>query len=179
MQILDAFKKYEELMDKLYDLTFKYHNAFGKLEQQIVKESILEEKVSDEEKEEIETKITELETKISEVQKDLINHVKMMETLLKRDDNALQEKAVDRINRIHISTMVEYNGCITFLKDLKNNYGDWNFSKVEIGNTIGKECRKLNEVIGLYNEKNLNDVDYKVLNVIEAKKIAEEEASKV
>lgn len=56
MQILDAFKKYEELMDKLYNLTFKYHNAFGKLEQQIVKESILEEKVSDEEKEEIETK---------------------------------------------------------------------------------------------------------------------------
>lgn len=177
-KVLKSFKIYHDLMYKLSNLYFDYHIAFNQLEQQIFKESVLNEKVSDEEKREIENEISDLENNISKVQSSISSHLKIMETLLKKENVALQETEANRINRMHISTIEDYNVCIQQLKSLEKEYKDWDFSKVSFSQ-IDAEKMKLNIAIKKYNDNNLKLMDYKLYDVFEAQRIAKEEAVKV
>lgn len=56
-KVLKSFKTYHDLMYKLSNFYFDYYRAFNQLEQQVFKESVLNEKVSAEEKEEIESEL--------------------------------------------------------------------------------------------------------------------------
>ena len=82
-------------MYKLSNLYFDYYRAFNQLEQQVFKESVLNEKVSDEEKEDIENKISDLENNISKILSSISSHLKIMEILLKKENVALQETEVN------------------------------------------------------------------------------------
>ena len=174
-KILESFKIYHSLMYKLSNLYFDYYRAFNQLEQQIFEESVLNEKISDEEKEEVENKISDLEDNISKVLVSISSHLKIMEALLKKENNALQEKEAKKINRMHISTMGDYNSCIQRLKSLEKEYEKWDFSKVDFSQTDAEKM-KLNIAIKKYNDNNLKMMDYKLYDVFEAQKIAKEEA---
>lgn len=177
-KVLESFKIYHDLMYKLSNLYFDYSVTFNQLEQQVFKESVLNEKVSDEEKEEIENKISYLENNISKVQSLISSHLKIMETLLKKENSALQETEAEKINRMHISIMEDYNICIQLLKSLERNYKEWDFSKVNFSQ-IDAEKMKLNIAIKRYNDSNLKSVDYKLYDIFEAQKIAKEEANEI
>lgn len=177
-KVLKSFKIYHDLMYKLSNLYFDYSVTFNQLEQQIFKESVLNEKVSDEEKEEIENKISYLESNISKVQSLISSHLKIMETLLKKENGALQETEAEKINRMHISIMEDYNICIQLLKSLERKYKEWYFSKVNFSQ-IDTEKMKLNIAIKRYNDNNLKLMNYKLYDIFEAQKIAKEEANEI
>lgn len=177
-KVYKSFKTYHDLMYKLSNLYFDYSVTFNQLEQQAFKESVLNEKVSDEEKEEIENKISYLENNISKVQSLISSHLKIMETLLKKENNALQETEAEKINRMHISIMEDYNICIQLLKSLEKEYKEWDFSKVSFSQ-IDAEKMKLNIAIKKYNVNNLKLMDYKLYDIFEAQKIAKEEANEI
>ena len=174
-KVLKSFKTYHDLMYKLSNLYFDYYRSFNQLEQQIFKESVLNEKVSDREKEEIENKISDLENNISKILSSISSHLKIMEILLKKENVALQETEVNQVNRMHISTMGDYNTCIQRLKSLEREYKEWDFSKVNFSQT-DTEKMKLNIAIKKYNDNNLKLMDYKLYGVFEAQRIAKEEA---
>lgn len=175
-KVLESFKTYHDLMYKLSNLYFDYCGTFNQLEQQIFKESVLNEKVSDEEKGEIENKISDLENNISKVQSSISSHLKIMETLLKKENCALRETEAKKVNRMHISTMGDYNTCIQRLKSLEKEYEEWDFSKVSFSQ-IDAGKMKLNIAIKKYNDNNLKLMDYKLYDILEAQKIAKEEAN--
>lgn len=177
-KVLESFKIYHDLMYKLSNLYFDYSVTFNQLEQQIFKESVLNEKVSGEEKEEIENKISYLENNISKVQSLISSHLKIMETLLKKENSALQETEAEKINRMHISIMEDYNICIQLLKSLERKYKEWDFSKVNFSQ-IDTEKMKLNIAIKRYNDNNLKLMNYKLYDIFEAQKIAKEEANEI
>lgn len=177
-KVLESFKIYQDLMYKLSNLYFDYSVTFNQLEQQVFKESVLNEKVSDEEKEEIENKISYLENNISKVQSLISSHLKIMETLLKKENSALQEMEAEKINRMHISIMEDYNICIQLLKSLERKYKEWDFSKVNFSQ-IDTEKMKLNIAIKRYNDNNLKLMNYKLYDIFEAQKIAKEEANEI
>lgn len=177
-KVLESFKIYHDLMYELSNLYFDYSVTFNQLEQQVFKESVLNEKVSDEEKEEIENKISYLENNISKVQSLISSHLKIMETLLKKENSALQETEAEKINRMHISIMEDYNICIQLLKSLERKYREWDFSKVSFSQ-IDVEKMKLNIAIKKYNDNNLKLMDYKLYDIFEAQKIAKEEANEI
>lgn len=174
-KVLKSFKTYHDLMYKLSNLYFDYYRAFNQLEQQVFKESVLNEKVSDEEKEDIENKISDLENNISKILSSISSHLKIMEILLKKENVALQETEANQVNRMHISTMRDYNICIQRLKSLEKEYKEWDFSKVNFSQT-DTEKMKLNIAIKKYNDNNLKLMDYKLYDVFEAQRIAKEEA---
>ena len=174
-KVLKSFKTYHDLMYKLSNLYFDYYRAFNQLEQQVFKESVLNEKVSAEEKEEIENKISDLENNISKILSSISSHLKIMEILLKKENVALQETEANQVNRMHISTMGDYNICIQRLKSLEKEYKEWDFSKVNFSQT-DTEKMKLNIAIKKYNDNNLKLMNYKLYDVFEAQRIAKEEA---
>lgn len=177
-KVLESFKTYHDLMYKLSNLYFDYSVTFNQLEQQVFKESVLNEKVSDEEKEEIENRISYLENNISKVQSLVSSHLKIMETLLKKENSALQETEAEKINRMHVSIMEDYNICIQLLKSLERKYKEWDFSKVNFSQ-IDTEKMKLNIAIKRYNDNNLKLMNYKLYDIFEAQKIAKEEANEI
>lgn len=87
----------------------------------------------------------------------------------------MQEAETNQVNRMHISTMGDYNTCIQRLKSLEKEYKEWDFSKVNFSQT-DTEKMKLNIAIKKYNDNNLKLMDYKLYDVFEAQRIAKEEA---
>lgn len=172
-KLLIAFAKYKKLFEKLCSLYFQYKNCFNTMGQQIIRESILNEKISDEEKKEIENKIADLEIKIKSVKSEIENQIQIINSILEKEEPVI-ERACEKINRNHIDVMMQYNMCIVILKGLEKEYTDWDFSKVDFSK-IDKAKMKLNIGIKKYNETKLKKVEYKLLDTFEAQKIAREE----
>lgn len=172
-KLLIAFAKYKKLFEKLGSLYFQYRDYLNTLGQQIIRESILNEKVSDDEKEEIKNKIADLEIKIKSVKNEIENQIQIINSILEKEEPVI-ERACEKINRNHIDVMMQYNMCIAILKGLEKEYKDLDFSKVDFSQ-IDKAKMKLNIGIKKYNEIKLKKVEYKLLDTFEAQKIAREE----
>lgn len=173
IDVKKAFKEYSKLLEKLSNLLFEYDKCFRVMDNQALRENVLHEKVSDEEKEEIENKIVKLETEIQELVEKLISLENIMATLLEQDQ-ALDEKVVNIINRDHVSAMSEYNHVMARYNRICKDYKDYDFSCIDFFK-LENGRKKLNVAIKKYNQKFLSKEDYSLLSVYEATKVAKEE----
>ena len=176
--ILEDFKIYQSLIAELRALVFQYRQAFKQLENQVYKESILNERISNQDKKRVERRIFLLQERINGMLPEIEDHIQKMKNHLENEYIALTESEVEEINRKHISTMTLYINCVIELEDLKKNYKDWDFSCVSFYK-VDAEKAKLNSAIQQYNNTNLRLMDYKVYEVSEALKAARDEISNV
>lgn len=175
-KIVEAFKTYQTLVHELHKLYFQYVQLFNQLTRQYILEATFDESISEEEKSQTTDSIVQLEDDIQAIKTEISKHLQFMEFLLKRENVALQERAVFHLNRSHISTMVEYQTCITQFKNLQIQYEDYDFSKIDLY-SLEVEKTKLNIAIKEYNDKNLRLMDYKLYDISELLAIAKEESN--
>ena len=175
-KIVEAFKTYQSLIHELHKLYFQYIQLFNQLNRQCILEATFGESVPEEEKSQTDDNVVKLEEDIQKIKSEISKHLQFMEFLLKRENVALQERAVFHLNRSHISTMVEYQTCITQFKNLQIQYEDYDFSKIDLY-SLEVEKTKLNIAIKEYNDKNLRLMDYKLYDISELLAIAKEESN--
>lgn len=176
--ILEDFKVYQALMAELRSLVSQYRRAFKQLENQVYRESILNEEISDTDKKIVERRIFLLQERIDGLLPEIEDHIQKMKNHLKNEYVALTETEVEEVNRKHISTMTLYVSCVVELEDLEKDYKDWDFSCVSFYR-VDAEKAKLNSAIQQYNNTNLRLMDYKIYEVPEALKAARDETNNV
>lgn len=176
--ILEDFKVYQALMAELRSLVSQYRRAFKQLENQVYRESILNEEISDTDKKIVERRIFLLQERIDGLLPEIEDHIQKMKNHLKNEYVALTETEVEEVNKKHISTMTLYVSCVVELEDLEKDYKDWDFSCVSFYR-VDAEKAKLNSAIQQYNNTNLRLMDYKIYEVPEALKAARDETNNV
>lgn len=177
-KIVEAFKTYQSLIHELHKLYFQYIQLFNQLNRQCILEATFGESVPEEEKSQTDDNVVKLEEDIQKIKSEISKHFQFMEVLLKRENVALQERAVFNLNRSHISTMLEYQTCIQQFKNLQIQNEDYDFSKIDLS-PLEIEKKKLNIAIKEYNDKNLKLMDYKLYDVFEVQAIVKEESNKL
>lgn len=163
-EIVQAFEKYNRLTSKLYDLALNYSLCFRHLDQQTLKEIVLSEKISEEEKVEIEDKIAKLEIDIENVFIELLNCTNLILTLLERG-GIFNFNMINKINREHIEAMHHYENIISEFRLLEKHYTDYNFTNVIDFSKMEKQKVLLNNSIGKFNSKFLSASNIKLFSV--------------
>lgn len=168
-EIIQAFEKYNKLTSKLYNLTLEYSLCFKYLDQQTLKEVLLSEKVSEEEKAEIESKIAKLEISIENVFIELLNCTNLILTLLERG-GIFTFNMINKINREHVEAIHHYENVISEFKLLEKHYTDYNFANVVDFSKMEKQKVLLNNSISKFNLKFLSASDIKLFSVYDCEK---------
>lgn len=144
------FKEYKNLMMHLSTLFECWTTSYSLLEDQVFRENVLKEKLADQEKEELDKKITDLEFQIKNCENSIINIInKIKRTLERRLYYSLS--VINSINQEHIEAMKYYDRLIDDYKEAMIRFGKHNinisFVKLE------QSKLKLNTSIKDFNEK--------------------------
>lgn len=170
--IVNDFKTYRDLMKKLNMLYSQYQRLLNSLIMRRAEERVLNETISDEEKEEIEQDILDLENSIEGTIKDISRLLRYLNANLEKEYAALTEKEVYEANEYHINVMNEYFNCDDRLETLKKWYPNYDFSKIDFFSALEAKRTRLDIAIKRYNNFNLRLMEYKLLTSREAQAIA-------
>lgn len=170
--IVNDFKTYRDLMKKLNMLYSQYQRLLNSLIMRRAEERVLNETISDEEKEEIEQDILDLENSIEGTIKDISRLLRYLNANLEKEYAALTEKEVYEANEYHINVMNEYFNCDDRLETLKKWYPNYDFSKIDFFSALEAKRTRLDIAIKRYNNFNLRLMEYKLLTGREAQAIA-------
>lgn len=177
-KIVEDFKKYQQLMLTLDSLYSRYLSLLRRVEVRFDRERVLNEKISDEEMSDIEQEVLDLELKIEDAAKELNEHVRLMKDDLARENVALPESEINKVNSRHIRAMEYYNSCFHRLDTLKSWHPDYDFFEIDFS-VLESKKRELNIAIQKYNNNNLRLMDYKLISVKEAQDEAENRLANV
>lgn len=170
MTLAESFQKYEFLMHSLKVKVYEYLKTFNKLDSLEIKESVLQEKISAEELDQIEKKISNLETDIENLYIELLNHTNLMIKLLQKED-IYDFNLINNLNREHISAMTDYISVIAAFKKLEKDYTDYDFSIVDFSK-MEKQKIKLNNAIAAFNKKFLQNLGIELKSVYDCEREA-------
>lgn len=170
--IVNDFKTYRDLMKKLNMLYSQYQRLLNSLIMRRAEERVLNETISDEEKEEIEQDILDLENSIEGTIKDISRLLRYLNANLEKEYAALTEKEVYEANEYHINVMNEYFNCDDRLETLKKWYPNYDFSKIDFFSALEAKRTRLDIAIKRYNNFNLRLMEYKLLTGREAQAVA-------
>ena len=171
-EIVDSFKTYRDLMKKLNMLYSQYQRLLNSLMMRHAEERVLNETISDEEKEEIEQEIFDLESSIEGTIKDISRLLRYLNANLEKEYAALTEKEVYEANEYHINIMNEYFNCDDRLETLKKWHPNYDFSKIDFFSALEAKRTRLDIAIKRYNNFNLRLMEYKLLTGREAQAAA-------
>lgn len=172
MTIQEAFQKYDALFLHLSTLVASWASLWRELDIQAFKENYLKEKVSDNEKEDLEERILEIEGKIEGCKKEIINLINIIKTVLQKEF-VYDLKIINFVNRKHVDAMQQYNYVIDLYNRTRDEY---------IGNNINidfvdleKSKRELNKQILEFNIQFVGENNIGLLTSNEAATIADKE----
>lgn len=141
-----AFKEYRAIAEELHNKVREYCHYFSLLRNQELKENILQEDVSEEEKEEIDKKIEELETTIHNLFIRFLNHANTVERAIQRE-KIVDFNLINMLNEEHIDVMEEYISVIKRFKSLKKKHPKYDFDSVIDFSEMERQKMKLNDAI--------------------------------
>lgn len=176
-EIVDSFKTYRSLMWHLHSLCTQLRSLLRRASVQSFRETVLNEKISDEEKNSIKKDIDDLNHSIQCLIPEISAHIQRMNGLLKKENEALTESQVYVINRDHVTAMEDYQLCVSKFEDLKKDYKDYDFSEVKFFE-VERQKTQLNIMIKKYNNNNLRLMNYKLYDIQEAYALARQEVLK-
>lgn len=166
-EIVNSFKTYRSLMRHLHSLCTQLRSLLRRASVQSFRETVLNEKISDEEKNIIKKDIEDLNYSIQCLIPEITDHLQRMNDLLEKENEALTESQVYRINRDHVTAMEDYHLCVSKFEDLKKDYKDYDFSEVKFFE-LERQKIQLNIQIKKYNNNNLRLMNYKLYDMQEA-----------
>lgn len=169
MTIEQAFKDYEKISQNLYRKVQEYAKCFKTLEQQSIKENYLKDKVTEEEKREIEEKIANLEIDIQNTFVALLNQTNVLIRLL-QVGSVFDFNIINKLNKEHIEAIFYYDNTIKQFELLKNHYSDYDFDKVIDFSKMENQKIKLNIEIRKFNQKFLAGLDFQLLSIYDCEK---------
>lgn len=175
--IVDDFKKYRSLMQHLHSLCTQLRSFLRRANIQSFRETVLNEKISDEEKNYIKSEIEDLNNSIRLLIAEISEHIQRMKDNLKKENEALTETQVYNINKDHVAAIEEYQNCVLKFEDLKNDYKEYDFSEIKFFE-LERQKTQLNIQIKKYNNNNLRLMNYKLYDMQEAYALARQSVLK-
>lgn len=174
-----AFEKYFDLMFELSHLCFLYHSVFGEISRRNTCATILilHKEFSEAEKQELDDKLTLIEEDIKKATNSVAAHLDYMENLLKNETAAVAEQETYKIDKAHIVTMCQYRCCLQSLRAIQKFCDNPERMSVSL-DILETKKKALHIAIKEYNDKNLQLMNYKLMDVLEAEEEAKNEMNK-
>ena len=174
VSIVNDFKYYQKLMFDLDILCFQYKQLLSQKNVMLHNERALNEAMSDKEKAKMDYEIGKIKAAIDSLIITITKHLARMNGHLENESVALQKSEVDEINSDHVDAMESYEYCTSRIATLKKRHENWTFSEISFVE-LDKKKMLLNIAIKNYNDKNLRLMNYKLLDIFEALKVAKEQ----
>lgn len=124
LTLLEAFKQWQNSADDLADAVMEYTFCLQKIARQELKEQVLNEQLSEEERKALFEEAKKLEKKIHSLSNNFLNHARIVTHILERE-LIVDFNIINKLNDIHVDTMQSYRYVEAQLESLVKNYPDY------------------------------------------------------
>lgn len=124
LTLLEAFKQWQNSADDLADAVMEYTFCLQKIARQELKEQVLNEQLSEEEKKALFEEAKKLEKKIHSLYNNFLNHARIVTRILERE-MIVDFNIINKLNDIHVDIMQSYRYVEVQLESLAKNYPDY------------------------------------------------------
>lgn len=173
MDLQQVFEEYANIAIEFKKAIFAYVDCFTKIEECELKEQILNEKFSLEEREILENEIKELANEVSDTFTRLLNHTNVVKAALEKELYA-NTNVVRKLNYMHVKTLKRYAVAISDFIDLEKEYPNHNFKDVIDIVNMTRQFGLLNKAIDDFNFRLMSDSKVKLMTADECIAEAEE-----